>query len=142
MKQIGATALVILFCSICALDAQEAPKSTASGVFTAEQAKRGSAAYDSNCVTCHGSQLRSADREVPSLSDKAFKFGWIGKPLAEKFEIIRDTMPPNDLHSLSDEVYLDILTYILQFNKIPSGSQPLKPDMELLKQIVVAAPAD
>ena len=142
MKKIGATALVILFCAIGPLGAQESQKSTASGVFTEEQAKRGAAAYDSNCVTCHGSQLRSADREVPSLSDKAFKFGWIGKTLAEKFEIVRDTMPPNDLHSLSDQVYLDILTYILQFNKIPSGNQPLKPDVELLKQIVIAAPAN
>jgi mono/diheme cytochrome c family protein len=116
------------------------PRSTATGVFTKEQAAKGQAAYNANCASCHGMELRSADREVPRLSDSGFKFSWVGKTVGEKFELIRDTMPLKEERSLGDQVYLDILTYILQFNKIPAGSQELKPDLEVLKQITIAAP--
>ena len=116
------------------------PTSTAAGVFTEEQAKRGAAAYNANCATCHGAELRSTDREIPRLSDKSFNFSWVGKTIAEKFELIRSTMPPKEEKSLEDQVYLDILTYILSFNKIPSGNQPLKPDLKILEQIEISAP--
>ena len=53
---------------------------------------------------------------------------------------MRDTMPPREVHSLDDQVYLDIVTYILSFNKVPAGNQRLVPDVEKLKQIVIAAP--
>jgi len=53
---------------------------------------------------------------------------------------VRDTMPPREVHSLEDQVYLDIVAYILSFNKVPAGSQRLEPDLEKLKQIVIAAP--
>ena len=99
-----------------------------------------SAAKPLTTPTCHGSELRSTDREIPHLSDKSFKFGWIGRTIAEKYELVRDTMPPKEEHSLSDQVHLDIVTYILKFNKVPAGDQELKPDLEILKQITVAAP--
>ena len=51
-------------------------------------------------------------------------------------------MPPEDKHSLDDQVYLDIVSYILQFNKIPSGKEPLKVDMQILQQIVIDTPPD
>jgi len=125
-----------------AIHAQDsASKSTAAGVFTPEQAKRGAAAYNANCASCHGDDLRSTDREVTFLTETAFKNGWIGKTIAQKFEVTRDTMPPRAERSLDDQVYLDIVTYILQFNKVPSGQQELKPDAEILKQIVIADPA-
>lgn len=143
MKRRTALAFVALCCGTSLLHAQEATsKSTSNGVFTAEQAKRGASAYNSNCATCHGSELRSADREVPSLTDRSFKFSWVGKTIAEKFQIARDTMPPEEKHSLDDQVYLDIVSYILHFNKIPSGKEPLKADMQILQQIVIAAPPD
>ena|SRR6476646_8349766 len=141
MRSSGAIASIILFCSICSATAQEAaPRSTSTGVFTADQAKNGATAYDANCATCHGAELRSTDREIPNLSDKSFKFSWVGKTIGEKFEMVRDTMPPKEEHSLDDQVYLDIVTYILQFNKAPTGNQPLKPDLQILKQITIAAP--
>jgi mono/diheme cytochrome c family protein len=110
--------------------------------FTAEQARRGEAAYNKNCATCHGAELRPGDREVTPLTDKAFKAGWVGKTVAEKFEVTRDTMPPEEKNSLGDQVYLDIVTYILQFNKVPAGGQELKPDLSALRQIVIPAPPD
>ena len=49
-------------------DAQPAARSTSEGVFTEEQAQRGAMAYNKNCAGCHGSALRSTDREVPNLT--------------------------------------------------------------------------
>jgi mono/diheme cytochrome c family protein len=136
----AAAAIILLFTGGIAQGQEPAAKSTASGVFSNEQAKRGEAAYNTNCVTCHGAELRSTDREVPHLSDKSFKFGWIGKSIAEKYQFVRDTMPPKEEHSLSDQVYLDIVTYILKFNKVPAGDRELKPDLDILKQITIAPP--
>ena len=114
-------------------------KTTATGVYTDAQAKRGGAAYDKNCASCHGTDLISTDREVSNLTGNAFK-RWNGKTVGELFEVTRDTMPPEEKRGLDDQVYLDIVAYILQFNKVPSGNQELKPDIETLKQIVIAAP--
>ena len=50
-------------------------------------------------------------------------------------------MPP-ERNSLGDQVYLDIIAYILQFNKVPAGGQELKPDLSVLQQIVIPAPPD
>ena len=119
---------------------QDARRSSSAGVFSAEQVKRGNAAYNVNCASCHGSDLLSTDREFPSLTAASFRFSWIGKTIGEKFEFIRNTMPPKEERSLDDQVYLDIVTYILHFNKIPSGDQTLQPDPEILKQIVISAP--
>jgi len=141
MKRHGAVACFVLICGIATAHAQEAAlKSTSAGVFTAEQAKNGAVAYNANCAICHGTELRSTDREIPHLTDKSFQFNWVGKTIAEQFETVRDTMPPREVHSLEDQVYLDIVAYILSFNKVPAGSQRLEPDLEKLKQIVIAAP--
>ena len=47
-----------------AAGAQQATRSIASGVFTAEQAKNGERAYQSRCASCHGADLNSTDPEV------------------------------------------------------------------------------
>ena len=49
-------------------------------------------------------------------------------------------MPLGQPRSLDDQTYLDIVTYILQFNGIPSANQKLAPDIRALEQIVIAAP--
>jgi cytochrome c len=126
------TPVILLCVSMSAAHAQ-------GGLYTEEQAKKGEVAYNANCATCLGDELRSTDREVPNLSDRWFRSGWVGRTVAEKFEAIRDTMPPKEPHSLSDQVYLDIVAYILSFNKIPAGTQALTPD-PALKQLVVPAP--
>jgi len=67
MKLWNAIAGLMLFGAIGIAQGQEpAAKSTSSGVFSNEQAKRDEAAYNANCVTCHGAELRSPDRS-PSL---------------------------------------------------------------------------
>ena len=101
----SAITIVLLWSGLTFANAQPAARSTSEGVFTDEQAQRGAMAYSKNCAGCHGSALRSTDREVPNLTGESFK-RWVGGTLGEKFEMVRDTMPPRDERSLPDEVYL------------------------------------
>src|SRR4051812_20562725 len=139
MKIHHAIVLILLFSGMNSANAQQTARSTSEGVFTEEQAKRGAVAYNTQCASCHGADLRSADKEVSNLTDDSFK-RWIGKTIAEIFEGARDTMPPREERSLSDQMYLDIVTFILRFNKVPAGPQELKPDLQILKQIKIGDP--
>jgi mono/diheme cytochrome c family protein len=140
VRNCGTVVTAIYLGSIGIAISQVAPRSSSTGVFSSEQVKRGNAAYNANCASCHGLDLISTDREFPNLTAASFKFSWIGKTIWEKFEFIRTTMPPKEERSLDDQVYLDIVTYILQFNKVPTGDQTLKPDSEILKRIVISTP--
>ena len=138
------TAVVVgtlLLLGIAVTQAQAAGKtSTASGVFTAAQAKNGESVFQARCASCHGADLHSTDPEAPDLTEAAFRFGWNGKTIANRFEEIRGTMPYGNAGSLDDQTYLDIVAYILQFNGIPSGSKRLEPDDPALEKIVIAVP--
>jgi mono/diheme cytochrome c family protein len=135
----AATICLLLFCGTSLLHAQDI-RTTSSGAFTDEQAKKGEAAYQRICASCHGADLHSTEPEAPDLTEGSFKFGWQGKTIAERFDTIRKTMPPQRAGSLDDQTYLDIVTYILRFNNVPSGNQALQPDLDRLKQIVISAP--
>ena len=141
MDRCVTAACFVLLCGIGMAPAQEAaPKSSSAGVFTEEQAKRGELAYNANCAGCHGDKLLSIAPQFPSLAGRAFWTAWIGKTIGEKFDFVRNSMPPKAERSLGDQVYLNIVIYILRFNKIPAGDRPLTPDLELLKQIQIATP--
>lgn len=84
---------------------------------------------------------RETDAEAPDLTDSPLRFGWQGKTIGERFEKIRATMPKPGARSLDDQTYLDILTYILQFNGVPVGDVKLQPNTDTLNQIVISIPA-
>src|SRR5262245_56844361 len=128
-----------LICGTGPIQAQDT-RSTSTGVFTEEQARKGEAAYQRVCASCHVTDLHSTEAEAPDLTEGPFKFGWQGKTIAERFEIIRNTMPPGRGASLDDQTYLDIVTYILRFNNIPAGNQALQPNIDILKEIVISVP--
>ena len=108
-----------------------------SGIFTEEQARRGRATYQKNCAVCHGGNLISRDNDASTLSGPEFELNWHGKTVGQRFEQIRESMPLSAPGSLGDQDYLDILAYVFQYNGYPAGQQELKPDLELLKQIVI-----
>ena len=140
MKMLVVAALLI-FLTTSVTQAQQVGKtSTASGVFTAEQAKNGESVFQARCAICHGADLHSTEPEAPDLTEGAFRFGWNGKSVANRFEEIRGTMPYGNARSLDDQTYIDIVAYILQFNGIPSGSQKLEPDVPALEKIVITVP--
>jgi mono/diheme cytochrome c family protein len=130
---------VILFSTlICGLAAAHAgERSTASGVFTAEQAKSGERTYREKCAKCHGPDLVATDPDAPDLTAEGFKIAWIGKTVGGRFRVIRIAMPADQPGSLDDQSYLDVIAYILQFNGDPAGNEKLLPDADALDQIVI-----
>ncbi len=131
------TALAVLVLAAGAAGAQNASSpSIWSGVFTAEQAKRGNDAYQASCSACHGSDLHATDPEAVDLTGPAIRAKWSGKTLQDRFETIRDTMPPGSANTLGDKTYMDVLAFILQSNEFPAGNQELVP--ETAKVIVFA----
>jgi mono/diheme cytochrome c family protein len=111
-----------------------------NGAFTAEQAKNGERQYQAKCASCHGADLHSTEPEAPDLTEEPYKYGWQGKTVADRFETIRSTMPPGQPKGLDDQTYLDIVTYILQFNGVPAGPRKLTPDLQILRQITITGP--
>src|SRR5438128_1685433 len=129
MKEAGAALSVLLLLGALVTAAQDAAApSIWRGVFTAAQAQRGNDAYQANCSTCHGSDLRATTGEAVDLTGPAIRTAWNGKTLQDRFEKIRDTMPLGNPNSLDEKIYMDILAFILQFNEFPAGNQELVPE--------------
>jgi cbb3-type cytochrome c oxidase subunit III len=105
------------------------------GVFTGAQAERGKAAFEASCAGCHNSDL-SGDRG-PALVGDRFLVNWETHNLNRLFTKIKDTMPANRPSSLPNDVYLDILTHILQANAFPSGTEELKLTGDTLDNVLI-----
>lgn len=111
------------------------------GVFTAEQATRGEAAYDA-CTKCHGRRLNGAAddpdmKSTPPLARAAFLRVWNGRTLATLFEMTRSTMPQNNPGSLTDQEYVDLIAYMLSVSQAPAGDTELPVDSAALGRIVI-----
>ena len=129
MTKAKAALAVLLLAAAVAVHAQDASSpSIWRGVFTVDQAKRGNDAYQASCSGCHGSDLHATDPEAVDLTGPAIRAKWNGKALQERFETIRDTMPPGNPNTLGDKMYMDILAFILQSNEFPAGNQELVPE--------------
>jgi mono/diheme cytochrome c family protein len=111
-------------------------KSTQDGVFTDDQAARGKAQYSQNCATCHLDDLSGSGQALPLTGD-AFMQSWEGQTVDDLFEVVHDTMPQDKPGTLTPEVTADIISYILKYNKFPSGKTELPSDAAALKQILI-----
>jgi len=118
--------------------AQAPARNVWDGVFTADQAAQGKAAYDSKCSLCHGAELLGAEM-APALSGGFFLSNWSGQSVGDLFTRIHSTMPANDPGSLSNADTSLILAYILSFNKFPAGATPLPSDDAGLSPIAITA---
>jgi quinoprotein glucose dehydrogenase len=108
------------------------------GVFTKEQADRGAQSYDKVCSECHGKDL-AGDGFAPALTNPDFSANWNGTTVADLFERIRISMPPNGPTGVTPGDKADIVAHILSFNKYPEGKDELKPEAAALKQIAIDA---
>jgi S-disulfanyl-L-cysteine oxidoreductase SoxD len=137
---IGLAALLIAYAGatirpVKADDAKPA-KTTAQGVFTDAQADRGKTQYSQSCATCHLDDLTGSGQALPLTGD-SFLQSWEGQTVDDLFEVIHDTMPQDKPGTLTPEVTADIISYILKFNKFPSGSAELPSDAATLKTILI-----
>ena len=113
------------------------PKKIWGGVFTAEQAARGKTGFEISCSRCHNEALIGSERG-PALKGSTFLSHWDNDTLGGLFIKIRDTMPMNDVGTISENVKIDILAYVLQQNGFPAGSAALVPQPAALEDIRVA----
>jgi quinoprotein glucose dehydrogenase len=118
------------------------PRTIRDGIFTAEQARRGQAAYTGPCDRCHGYKLDGAADDpdmlpAPPVAGRKFLRKWNGLPVAALYDYLRVTMPANNPGYLSDTEVVDIVAYMLSMSGMPGGNHELAPDAAALAGIVI-----
>ena len=103
---------------LVSLNAQQAQRSTADGVYSPEQAERGRGRYASACQGCHAADLSGGVGSA--LKGDRFRSDWGGLPLARLFERIR-TMPPGASTPQPEDAAVELLAHILAGNGFPAG---------------------
>lgn len=131
-------AVAAMSISSSVLDAQ-ATRSTADGVFTAEQAKRGEKFYAENCSFCHGDDLKGSD-VIPTLQGEAFLKTYKDKPIADLYLKINTSMPATAPGSMTPQQTADSVAYILSVLKLPAGTTELPAKADELKTVTLVVP--
>ena len=122
-----------------ALAAQDKPQaSVRDGVYTAEQAGRGEAAYKQNCASCHGDALEGGG-QAPGLVGSEFATGWNDLTVWDLSDRIQVSMPADHPGSLTKDQNAAILAYIFKMNSFPAGAKELPTGEEALKGIRIEA---
>ena len=112
---------------------------TADGVGTDAQVKRGADVYSMQCAACHDAQLAGSGT-APALVGTDFAANWKDENVGALFERIRATMPADNPGSLKRDQVADLVAFILNFNKYPLGQKDLPTEFEALKAIKITAP--
>ncbi len=132
--KLAVTAAVLVTAAI-SLTAQQPQKTLRDGVYSADQALRGKSGYDGVCARCHGVPLTGSEGNGPALKGPAFLAHWDHDTLGGLFTKIRDTMPQGSPGTLTDEVKIQILAYVLQQNGYPAGANELPLDVSALDAV-------
>ena len=91
--------------------AQDATRSVWDGVYSADQATRGQASYNSECASCHGDQLNGGEM-APPLAGGEFMSNWNGLTVGDLFDRIRTGMPPGVPGKVGRDAKVAIVAYI------------------------------
>lgn len=103
-------------------------KSTADGVYSAEQAVKGKDLYGQACESCH---------QPAKFSGAEFARAFGGKPLSEIDGAMAE-MPMDNPGSLSRDDVAALIAYFLSMNEYPAGTAPLSGEVDALKSIMVS----
>jgi len=109
-----------------------------SGVFNADQAKRGEASANKNCAKCHSADL-AGGQDGPALVGADVLQAWNGMTVGELFDRVKTTMPADAPRSLSPQETADVVAYILSLNRCPTGEKELPIEIEALGQIRITS---
>ena len=107
-------------------------------VYSIDQASRGETVYSDTCVSCHGQDL-GGNSNSPGLVGMGFMFLWEGRTLGEFFEKISSDIPTDRPGQLTQQNYLDVLSYILFKNAFPSRTEELSANLNLLNEITISS---
>jgi hypothetical protein len=101
-------------------------RSTGQGVYNREQWMRGRDLYAGMCASCH-----------PAVTHvgPVFTKSWAGKKLSDLFGFLRERMPKNEPGSLTEQEYVDVMSYMLRLNGMPAGTKELDADSVALTKI-------
>src|SRR5580698_11368398 len=111
-------AIAVAMSGVVILLAQQRP----AGPYTADQAAAGRAAYQTNCASCHASDLTG--REGPQLAGANFLAQWGDRTAGELVNYLRLTMPPGGA-ALPGDSYLNLAAFLLDANSAQAGNQAL-----------------
>ena len=122
----SAIVVAVMLVMACQLEANQTlttqERTVKDGVFTLDQAVRGRERYEANCQRCHGIDL--AGGAGRSLTGDVFLRDWTGLTLDRLFERMQ-SMPPGASESLAEDVYVDIISYVLERNGFPASRDEL-----------------
>jgi len=95
-----------------------------SETYTAEQARRGEAAYGLHCAECHHLTLRGTGHGS-ELTGPNFIARWGNRSIADLLRYNANLMPAGAPNSLGMPIYRDITAYMLQVNGAAPGGEAL-----------------
>lgn len=106
------------------------------GVYSDAQAGRGKKGYITHCAACHNEGLQGGDL-APALKGEEFLLQWNDKSMFELVDRIQKTMPQDNPGGLTAQENADIVAYMLQVGRFPSGAGELPADAAALKAIAI-----
>jgi S-disulfanyl-L-cysteine oxidoreductase SoxD len=109
-------------------------KSVKTGVYTADQAKRGEQIYKDNCAACHGEDL-SGSGPMPALAGPDFIGNW--KTVGDLFEKTHTSMPASNPGSMTEQQTSDVIAFMLAKSNFPAGTTELSVKQDELTQIKI-----
>jgi len=95
--------------------------------FTAVQVEAGRQAFVQHCMVCHGDKLQGIG-DAQKLVGKDFVDAWGHDTTKDLFSAVRVEMPQDNPASLSDEMYLNLVAFLLHANGAMAGTAPLTAD--------------
>ena len=114
-----------------------------SGVYTADQNKRGEELHSAACATCHGPRLNGAGQPEmppsPAIARVAFLRKWAGQTVGALLVYVREKMPPDSPGTLTDQQSIDSIAHMFAVSGMPAGDKELPLDPNALANIVIEA---
>ena len=93
------------------------------------QAARGERVYQATCGACH---------QPGQLVGQGFVESWNDRRVYDFYALVRSTMPLDNPGGLTEQEYLDVVAYLLQANRAPSGTDSLRADTLALRKTRIA----
>jgi len=117
--------VALLSVSVAWADAD--PRTTAQGVYTAEQAQRGLKVHEEFCAKCHHY----------SYFMGSFLLSWQNQPVSALYDLIELKMPEDRPGSLKPREYAALLAYVFELNGLPAGEEELEHERAEMEQILI-----
>lgn len=108
--------------------ADDDTRSTAQGVYTAEQAEKGLAVHEEYCAKCHHY----------SYFQGGFLISWRNQPVSGLYDLIKLKMPEDRPGALKPKEYAALLAYIFELNDLPAGDEKLAHDHDEMARILIS----